>query len=59
MAIWITVAREMLFMVAFLLILPPFFGAEGVWASIPLSEAVVALSIVIYARRKHIFGKIQ
>ncbi|MBC1372890.1 MATE family efflux transporter [Listeria booriae] len=57
MAIWITVAREMLFMVAFLIILPPFFGAEGVWASIPLSEAVVATSIVIYARRKHIFTK--
>ncbi|MBC1525593.1 MATE family efflux transporter [Listeria booriae] len=57
MAIWITVAREMLFMVAFLIILPPFFGAEGVWASIPLSEAVVAASIVIYARRKHIFTK--
>ncbi|MBC6315281.1 MATE family efflux transporter [Listeria grandensis] len=58
MAIWITVAREMLFMVAFLIMLPPFFGAEGVWASIPLSEAVVAFSIVIYARRKHIFRKV-
>ncbi|WP_430534560.1 MATE family efflux transporter [Listeria rocourtiae] len=59
MAIWITVAREMLFMVAFLIILPPFLGAEGVWASIPLSEAVVALSIIIYVRRKHIFSKVQ
>ncbi|EUJ32001.1 hypothetical protein MFLO_07422 [Listeria floridensis FSL S10-1187] len=55
MATWITVAREMIFMVIFLLILPPFFGASGVFSAIPISELIVATSIMLYAHRKHIF----
>ncbi|EUJ19759.1 MATE family efflux transporter [Listeria aquatica] len=55
MATWVTVARELIFMVIFLLILPPFFGAAGVFSAIPISEFIVAASIFIYARSKHLF----
>ncbi|WP_212980420.1 MATE family efflux transporter [Paenibacillus azoreducens] len=49
-AVWITLSREIILMVIFLLILPPLFGTNGVWLSIPLSECVVATAIFIYVR---------
>ncbi|WP_239255761.1 MATE family efflux transporter [Listeria ilorinensis] len=55
MATWITIAREMIFMVIFLLILPPVFGAAGVFAAIPVSEMIVFVSVLIYASRQHLF----
>ncbi|WP_167629881.1 MATE family efflux transporter [Listeria valentina] len=55
MATWVTIARELIFMVIFLFVLPPFFGAAGVFSAIPISELIVAASIFVYARSKHLF----
>lgn len=51
MATWITAAREIVVMLAFLLILPLLFGINGVWLAIPLSEAVVLTTVYLYQRR--------
>nr|WP_163655796.1 MATE family efflux transporter [Listeria sp. PSOL-1] len=55
MAIWITIARELIFMVIFLVVLPPFLGAFGVFSAIPLSELIVAITVFIYTYKKHLF----
>ncbi|ECL7896386.1 TPA: multidrug efflux MATE transporter FepA [Listeria innocua] len=57
MATWITISREIIFMVIFLLILPPMIGIPGVWLAIPISEMIVAVSIVFYMKKKHILFK--
>lgn len=54
MATWITISREIIFMVIFLLVLPPIIGIPGVWLAIPISEMIVAASIVFYMK-KNIF----
>ncbi|WP_182201507.1 MATE family efflux transporter [Paraliobacillus salinarum] len=51
MATWITASREILIMLIFLLILPPMLGVNGIWLSIPASEFVVLISILIYQRK--------
>ncbi|WP_088816523.1 MULTISPECIES: MATE family efflux transporter [Listeria] len=58
MATFITVARELILMVIFLVILPPILGATGVFVAIPISELIVATSIFIYAYKKHVFKKV-
>ncbi|MBC1451889.1 multidrug efflux MATE transporter FepA [Listeria welshimeri] len=57
MATWITISREIIFMVIFLLILPPIIGIPGVWLAIPISEMIVAGSIIFYMKKKHILFK--
>ncbi|MBC1429411.1 multidrug efflux MATE transporter FepA [Listeria seeligeri] len=57
MATWITISREIIFMVIFLLILPSIIGITGVWLAIPISEMIVAASIVVYMKKKHILFK--
>ncbi|MEF3306322.1 MATE family efflux transporter [Paenibacillus sp. GYB003] len=52
MATWITIAREMLLMVALLFTLPRFMGTTGVWLAIPLSELIVLLTVFAYIRRR-------
>lgn len=52
MAIWITAAREMIIMIALLIILPSFMGGTGVWLSVPLSEMFVLITIAIYNRKR-------
>ncbi|NRQ52388.1 MATE family efflux transporter [Brevibacillus sp. HD1.4A] len=52
MATWITVAREMLLMVAILLTLPHWLGTSGIWLAIPLSELIVLLTVYAYVRRR-------
>ncbi|WP_176706396.1 MATE family efflux transporter [Paenibacillus hemerocallicola] len=52
MATWITVAREMLLMVALLFTLPHMFGTTGIWLAIPLSELIVMLTVYAYVRRR-------
>ncbi|MGN7359411.1 MATE family efflux transporter [Paenibacillus sp. SAF-054] len=52
-AVWITLSREIILMVLFLLTLPRLIGTNGVWLSIPLSECVVAACIFIYVKRKN------
>lgn len=57
MATWITISREIIFMVIFLLVLPPIIGIPGVWLAIPISEMIVARSIIFYMKKKHILFK--
>ncbi|WP_409341936.1 MATE family efflux transporter [Paenibacillus sp. MBLB4367] len=52
MATWITVAREMLLMVAILFTLPYLIGTTGVWLAIPLSELIVVVTVYAYIRRR-------
>jgi Na+-driven multidrug efflux pump len=52
MATWITVAREMLLMVAILLTLPHLIGTTGIWLAIPISELVVVVTVYAYIRRR-------
>lgn len=57
MAIWITAAREMILMLAFITVLPRFMGITGIWMAVPLSECIVLITIVIYYRRQGSLGK--
>ncbi|VDG97734.1 Multidrug export protein mepA [Lysinibacillus sphaericus] len=50
MATWITASREILIMLAFLIILPALFGTNGIWLSIPASEFVVFVGVWLYQR---------
>lgn len=56
MATWITAAREIIFMMIFILILPPFIGVYGVWLSIPLAELMVMITILLHERRNPDFA---
>jgi Na+-driven multidrug efflux pump len=56
MAIWITVSREIIFMMIFILVLPLFLGINGVWISVPLAELVVVITIFFYIRRQKEFS---
>ncbi|MFZ2799186.1 MAG: hypothetical protein WAZ30_03105, partial [Syntrophorhabdus sp.] len=56
-AIFMSLTRQVLFLLPFLLILPPHFGLKGVWYSMPaadlLSSLVAAYMLVTqYARSK-------
>jgi Na+-driven multidrug efflux pump len=49
-AILLSVARQMLFIVPLLLLLPPRYGVDGVWYSIPIADFVsTALASVLLA----------
>lgn len=52
LALIITIARSIVFVVLFLLILPFLFGAVGVWLVIPLAEGVTVL-LVLYVRKQN------
>lgn len=42
-AIFLSLTRQMLFLIPFLLILPRFYGTLGVWISIPLADTVATV----------------
>ncbi len=54
-SIFLSLSRQLLFLVPSLLILPQFFGIDGVWASLPLSDGiaffVALLALWIYLRK--------
>src|SRR5699024_8968071 len=49
----ITLARSIIFVVLFLLILPPLFGTTGIWLAVPLAEAIT-LILVLYVRKQNL-----
>lgn len=50
-SLWITIFRGFIVLIFMLLILPIVFGTTGVWLSLPLTEGIVALTLIIFARR--------
>ncbi len=42
-SIFLSLSRQLLFLLPLLLIFPPFFGLNGVWASLPTSDGIAAI----------------
>ena len=54
-SIFLSLTRQLLFLVPLLLILPNFFGPEGIWYSVPIADgtaAITAAIVLIYHMRK-------
>ena len=49
-AIFLSLTRQLLFLIPCLLILPPIYGTMGVWASIPVADFVAAVVSVFMLR---------
>ena len=43
-SIFLGLSRQMIFLIPLIVILPLFFGIDGVWASLPLSDAITAIT---------------
>jgi MATE efflux family protein len=54
-SIFLSLSRQLLFLIPLLIILPNFFDLDGVWASLPssdfLASLVAAIILVTYMRR--------
>ncbi len=53
-AIFLSLTRQLLFLIPFLLILPNYFGTNGVWMSIPMADGIasVVAAILLYYQFK-------
>lgn len=54
-SIFLSLTRQLLFLVPLLLILPNFFGLEGIWYSVPIADGIAAITaaiVLIYHMRK-------
>lgn len=51
-SIFVSLTRQVLFLVPMLLILPPFFGIKGVWVSFPISDITSSVLSFILLRRE-------
>ena len=50
-SIFLSLSRQMLFLLPLLVILPPYWGVDGVWASLPLSDTIsFIVTFIIMAR---------
>ena len=49
-AIFLSLTRQMLFLVPCLLLLPPWLGTLGVWISIPIADLTAAIATAILFR---------
>ncbi len=59
-AIFLSLTRQMLFLVPGLIILPPLLGTFGVWLSIPIADAAaVVVTSVVFIRQIQKFKAIQ
>lgn len=49
-AIFLSLTRQMIFLLPLLIILPPIFGSRGVWTSMPIADGLASLlaAIVLY-----------
>lgn len=50
-SIGITLFRGIILLVLMLLVLPFIFGINGIWLALPVSEMVVAIALLIFARK--------
>lgn len=46
-SIFLSLSRQMLFLIPCLFILPPFFGIDGVWAALPVSDGLACIVAAI------------
>jgi Na+-driven multidrug efflux pump len=59
-AIFLSLSRQLIFLLPFLAILPIWFGADGVWFSMPASDlAALVVTEIMLARLKKSFKKEQ
>jgi putative MATE family efflux protein len=59
-AIWLSLTRQLLFLVPLLLILPPMMGATGVWISFPIADLFAsALAAVLLFQQLRQFNRTQ
>ncbi|MDE6049170.1 MAG: MATE family efflux transporter, partial [Paramuribaculum sp.] len=55
-SIFLSLTRQLLFLIPFLIIIPRYFGVDGVWASMSASDIIAflfAVGTLIYQARKH------
>ncbi|WP_217585825.1 MATE family efflux transporter [Lentibacillus saliphilus] len=48
---WITLSRGFLLLIIMLLVLPFLFGINGIWLSLPAAEGIVAILLIVFARK--------
>ena len=59
-AIFLSLSRQLIFLLPFLAILPVWFGADGVWFSMPASDlAALVVTEIMLAQLKKSFKKEQ
>ena len=61
-SIFLSLSRQLLFLLPGLAFLPPFYGVEGVWFSMPLSDALafaVAALMLAYHYKKKMSGTVS
>ena len=46
-SIYLSLTRQLIFLVPCLLALPPFFGLDGVWASLPVSDGLASINAAV------------
>ena len=57
-AIFLSLSRQLLFLVPFLIVFPMWWGTDGVWWSMPASDIVASvIAFVMIARHMKTFGK--
>lgn len=60
LAIFMSMTRQLLFLVPLLILLPPRYGAQGVWASMPLADGVsILLAATLLLRQIRILRRAQ
>lgn len=59
-AIFLSLTRQLLFLIPLLLILPPFLGVRGVWASLPISDCISAvIAVILLTKQIKIFKSLS
>lgn len=55
-AVFLSLTRQIIFMIPMLFILPPYFGLDGVWSAFPICDCVSAIiaGAMLYWQIKHI-----
>ena len=58
-SIFISVTRQLLFLVPLLVILPPIFGTKGVWMSMPIADCIAVVIAVVMLHRFYKSGSFK
>lgn len=51
-AMLLTLLRQVLFLIPFLLIFPSFFGLTGIWMSLPIADTMSAMIVIFFLSRE-------